>query len=130
MAQCSPPPRRALIVEDEYLIALDLKEAMFALGFDICGLAPNDRKARSLAMSDHPDVALVDVYLDGAREGIETGRWLREVCGASIVFITAYGDECTIERIHEQVPGAPLLPMSDYRDRLANAVAEAAGHLT
>ena len=57
----SPHGRRALIVEDEFLIALDLEATMFKLGFDVCALAPSARKARSLAMNDQPDVALVDV---------------------------------------------------------------------
>ena len=42
---------RALIVEDEFLIALDLEATMTGLGFEICGLAPNAEEARSLAMS-------------------------------------------------------------------------------
>jgi two-component system, response regulator PdtaR len=79
MAQFAPPRRRALIVEDEFMIALDLQDAMSALDFDVCGLAPTDRKARSLAMREEPDIALVDVCLEGGREGIETARWLREV---------------------------------------------------
>ena len=60
---------RALIVEDEFLIALDLEAAMTGLGFEICGLAPNGDEARLLAMDHQPDVVLVDVYLGGAREG-------------------------------------------------------------
>jgi DNA-binding response OmpR family regulator len=126
MAQRSPPRRpRALIVEDEIMIALDLEETMLALGFDSCGLAPSDRRARSLAMSDQPDIVLMDVCLDGGREGIETARWLREVCGASIVFVTANSDEGTLARIHEQVPGAPVLSKPVYRKQLAKAVSEA-----
>ena len=128
MDQYSHPRRpRALIVEDEFMIAIDLENAMSALGFDVCGLAPSDRRARSLAMSDQPDIALVDVCLNGGREGIETGRWLREVCGASIVFVTACNDEGTIKRIHEQVPGAPVVSKLAYRNRLADAVAEVSG---
>ena len=50
-------------------------------------------------------------------------RWLREVCEAPIVFITGYTDRDTVERIHEQVPGAPVLPKPVYGDRLAAAVA-------
>ncbi len=115
---------RALIVEDEFLIALDLEAAMTGLGFEICGLAPNADEARSLAMSYLPDVVVVDVYLGGARDGIETGRWLREVCDASVVFVTAYADDATIERIHEAVPGSPILSKPVYRERLAAAVAE------
>jgi two-component system, response regulator PdtaR len=117
---------RALIVEDEFLIALDLEAAMTGLGFEICGLAPNAEEARSLAMSTLPDVVVVDVYLGGARDGIETGRWLREVCDASVVFVTAHADEATIERIREVVPGSPILSKPVYRERLAAAVAELA----
>jgi hypothetical protein len=41
-----------------------------------------------------------------------------------IVFVTGYDDPDTIERIHEQVPGAPVLTKPEYRKGLANAVAE------
>lgn len=115
---------RALIVEDEFLIALDLEAAMSGLGFDICGLAPNAEEARSLAMDHQPDVVLVDVYLGGVREGIETARWLREVCDASVVFVTAHTDAATVERIKEVVPGSPILSKPVYREHLAAAVAK------
>jgi DNA-binding NarL/FixJ family response regulator len=125
MTQHSPPHRRrALIVEDELMIALDLEGAMSALGFDICGLASTADTARSIAMDNQPDVVLMDVNLDGGREGIEAARWLREVCDTAVVFVTSYNDHDTVERIHEQVPGAPVLQKPVYRKRLADAVAE------
>jgi DNA-binding NarL/FixJ family response regulator len=128
MTQHSPPHRRrALIVEDELMIALDLEGAMSALGFDICGLASTADTARSIAMDNQPDVVLMDVNLDGGREGIEAARWLREVCDTAVVFVTSYNDHDTVERIHEQVPGAPVLPKPVYRERLAEAVAEVSG---
>jgi len=114
---------RVLIVEDEFLIALDLEAAMTGLGFEICGLAPNGDEARSLAMDHQPDVVLVDVYLGGAREGIETARWLRDVCDVSVVFVTAHTDAATVERIKEVVPGSPILSKPVYREHLAKAVA-------
>jgi two-component system, response regulator PdtaR len=116
--------RRALIVEDEFLIALDLKTDLCALGFDVCDLAANARQARSLAMSNEPDVVLMDVNLEGGREGIEAARWLREVCDTAVVFVTSYNDDDTVERIHQQVPGAPVLAKPVYRETLADAVAE------
>jgi DNA-binding NarL/FixJ family response regulator len=115
--------RTALIVEDEILVALDLERTMAGLGFDVCGLASNDSNARSLAMRNEPDIVLMDVCLSGGREGIETARWLKEVCGTSVVFVTATTDEATVARIHEQVPGAPVLPKPVYRDQLAKTVA-------
>ncbi|HEX2448354.1 MAG TPA: response regulator [Methyloceanibacter sp.] len=116
---------RALIVEDEIVIALDLEDAVTNLGYEVCPLAPSERSARAIAMQEEPELALVDVCLAGGREGIEMARWLREVCGASIVFVTACDDEATLERIHERVPGAPVLAKPAYRERLADAVANA-----
>ena len=105
----SSRPRRALIVEDEIVIALDLQDAMSAMGFDQCDLASSDRNARSLAMGSQPDVALIDVSLDGGREGIEAARWLREVCEVPVVFVTGYDDTDTIERIPRTGPRCSCL---------------------
>jgi len=129
MAQRSPPHRgRALIVEDEIFFALNLEADMQALGFDICDLAANGQQASRLAMSNHPDVVLMDINLEGGREGIEVARWLSTVCEAPIVFVTGYLDRDTVDRIHEQVPGAPVLSKPVYGDRLADAVAAVIPH--
>ena len=129
MAQRSPPHRgRALIVEDEIFFALNLEADMQALGFDICDLAANGHQASMLAMSNQPDVVLMDINLEGGREGIEVARWLRNVCDAPIVFVTGYTDRDTVERIHEQVPNAPVLSKPLYGDRLVDAVAAVTHH--
>ena len=125
MAQYSPAHRRALIVEDEYLFAMSLTVDMQALGFDTCDVAATAQDAFLQAMEDPPDIVLMDVNLEGGREGIEAARWLREVCDIPVVFVTAYTDRDTVARIHEQVPGAPVIAKTLYRDRLAKAVKEA-----
>ena len=98
---------------------------MHELGFDVCNVASNEKDAKQLAMSNPPDVVVMDVYLGGARTGIETARWLKEVCDVPIVFVTAHSDDSTLERIHDVVPGAPVLFKPVYRDTLAHAVSEA-----
>ena len=125
MAQASPPTRgrRALIVEDETMIALDLEANMRELGFDTCDLVADGQEAFLHAMTNQPDVVLMDVNLDGGREGIEAARWLRETCDVPIIFVTGGTDPDIVARIHEVVPGAPVLPKPVWRDRLANAVA-------
>jgi 1,2-diacylglycerol 3-beta-glucosyltransferase len=75
-----------------------------------------------LAMSDPPDLVLMDVYLGGTRAGIEAGRWLREVCGVPVIFVTAHSDDGTLERIHNTVPGAPVLSKPVYPENLVRAV--------
>ena len=125
MTRHLPSSRRALIVEDEYLIAHDLEGAMRELGFDECDVAPNARQAHTLSMSEPPDVVVVDVCLEGGLEGIEVGRWLREIFAVPVVFVTSYNDDDTVERIHRRMPGAPVLPKPVYTQRLADAIAEA-----
>ena len=120
--------RRALIVDDEIIFAINLEEDMHALGFDICDLAANGKQASKLAMSNQPDIVLMDINLEGGREGIETARWLHSVCEAPILFITGYTDADTLDRIHEQIPGACVLSKNIYRDSLAAAVAAVAAH--
>jgi DNA-binding LytR/AlgR family response regulator len=65
----------------------------------------------------------MDVCLEGGREGIEAARWLREVCRAEVVFITGHTDRATLERIHDQVPGAPVLSKPVSHAHLAEVVA-------
>ena len=126
MFEHSPAHRRALIVEDETLFAMGLAEDMHALGFATCDLAATGQDAFLKAMEDQPDIVLMDVNLEGGREGIEAARWLREVCDIPVIFVTAYTDPDTVQRIHEQVPGAPVLAKPLHRQRLAGAVTEAA----
>lgn len=94
------------------------------LGFDVCGLAANANQAIALAMEGEPDIAVMDIYLNGARDGIETARVLRDLCGVRVVFVTAYSnDEGLTERIQKQVPNAPVLAKPLYGHRLADAIA-------
>ena len=124
MAQ-SLPSRRALIVDDEFLIAFDLEASMRALGFDVCAVASNEKDAIELAKSNPLDVVVLDVYLGGTRAGIEAARWLREVCGVPVVFVTAHSDDGTLERIRSVLPGAPVLSKPVYRENLAHAISAA-----
>ena len=126
MVQRSPAQPRALIVDDEFLFALSLAADMQALGFASCDIAANGQDAFLQAMENTPDIVLMDVNLEGGREGIEAARWLREVCDIPIVFITAHTDADTVERIHQQVPDAPVIAKTVYRDSLARTVAEVA----
>jgi CheY-like chemotaxis protein len=106
----------ALIVEDEVLIALGLKADLEALGFEVSGLAPNAKQAISLAMNDKPDLVVMDIYLNGARDGIEAARSLRETFGTQVIFVTAYSeDDGIMERIQRQVPDAPVFETSVWR---------------
>ncbi len=105
------------------MIALDLEAQMQALGFNVFALAANASQALRAAMDTPPDVAIMDIYLSGARDGIEAARQLRELYDTDVIFVTSYSDDPGIsERIEQQLPGARILSKPLYGQRLADAL--------
>ena len=118
--------RRALIVENEPLIAMDLAAMLRRLGIEPCGLASNPREAVERAGSTQPDLVLMDVYLDDGLQGIKAAKWLHEAYEIPVLFVTGHNDSDTIAQIHEQLPRAPLCTKPVCDDSLAEAIASTA----
>jgi CheY-like chemotaxis protein len=77
----------------------------------------------SLAMEDPPDLAIMDIYLNGARDGIELARQIRNLFAAPVIFITAYSDDDGLmDRIRQHVPEATVLSKPLYGNRLADTI--------
>src|SRR3546814_4286867 len=87
----APKDQRVLIVEDEFLIALDVAETVEAMGHQVAGMASNRNHA--MALSQAVDIALVDVNLSDGRTGPSIGRELSEVYGVTLIFLTANPDD-------------------------------------
>ena len=79
---------KVLIVEDEFLVALNLKRVLTRLGFETVGIAPDSDTAMALA-KEKPDIALVDVNLRDGATGPKIGSALSHKYGASVLFVTA-----------------------------------------
>jgi CheY-like chemotaxis protein len=79
--------QRVLIVEDEFLIALDLEATVHSLGMEVSGFAANTEQA--LRLASMADIAFVDVNLSDGATGPEIGRRLAEDYGIAVVFMTA-----------------------------------------
>jgi two-component system, response regulator PdtaR len=79
---------RVLIVEDEFLVALNLRQTLSNLGFEPVGIAPDAETAYRLA-SQRPDFALVDINLRDGETGPQIGRRLAQEYGAVVLFLTA-----------------------------------------
>ena len=92
--------QRVLIVEDEFLIALDVADTVEAMGLQVAGLATGRSKA--LALAQAADIALVDVNLADGRTGPALGRELAENYGVTVIYMTANPEEV------EQVESGPL----------------------
>ncbi|MFY8074769.1 MAG: response regulator [Sphingorhabdus lacus] len=79
---------RILIVEDEFIVALNLRQIMSNMGFDVIGIAPDAATAEQLAQRK-PDIALVDLNLRDGPTGPEIGARLSQKYGTTVLFLTA-----------------------------------------
>lgn len=90
---------RALIVEDEILIAEELKERLSRLGFEVIGSVDSADEGISIATQQKPDLVLMDIRLKGMKDGIQAAREIRKQVDLPIVYVTAYSDAPTVERV-------------------------------
>lgn len=77
-----------MIVEDEFLIAMELEQIVGNLGYDCIGVADDTASAIDL-VAKNPDIALVDVNLSDGPTGPIIGARLANEYGVKVVFVTA-----------------------------------------
>ena len=63
---------RVIVVEDERIVALHLKQQLVKLGYEVVGVAASGEQALRLVNDLRPDVVLMDIHIEGAIDGIET----------------------------------------------------------
>jgi DNA-binding NarL/FixJ family response regulator len=98
-------PARVLIVEDEYLIALELENRLLEAGFVVTGIAATADEAISRARSEDPDLAIMDIRLAGRRDGVEAALELFRSFGIRSIFASAHADPSTRKRAE---PASPI----------------------
>lgn len=82
-------PARILIIEDEVLVAMELRFVLEDLGHEVVGVAATAKAARDLVRENDVDLALVDIHLSDGPTGIDLGRELGQEQGVTVLFMTA-----------------------------------------
>jgi signal transduction histidine kinase len=98
-----------LIVEDEAIVAHDLRQTLAEQGFDAFAVASSAEEAIATAASKRPDVVLMDIRIKGPTDGIAAAQALRERFGMPIIFLTAHADARTLARAKSTEPSGYLL---------------------
>ncbi|MBF0517598.1 MAG: diguanylate cyclase [Nitrospirae bacterium] len=106
---------RVMIVEDEGIIAMDIKRTLMDFGYTVTSVSASADQAIKRAQTDRPDVVLMDVVLDGQMDGIEAAAMIRTSVGTPVIFLTSYSDEYILERAKITEPFGYLL--KPFRDR-------------
>jgi CheY-like chemotaxis protein len=92
---CEP---RALIVEDETLIAEELRERLSRLGFSVIAAVDSAEEGVAIATSERPDLVLMDIRLKGEKDGVQAAAEIRQRVDVPIVYLSAHSDRQTVER--------------------------------
>jgi len=87
---------RVLIVEDEVIVAEDLRRSLNASGYDVVGHAMDGREAIHIARHLRPDVILMDVVLGGGTNGIQAARSIQRIIDTSIIYVTGQSNEAMV----------------------------------
>ncbi len=115
---------RVLIVEDEAIIAADLKAILEELGYVIPGIASSGVSALQLAATQSADLVLMDIRIKGKIDGIQTANQLQERHQLPVVYLTAHTDDATLERARATAPfGYVTKPITPGGIKAAVAVA-------
>ncbi|QKF83252.1 response regulator [Halarcobacter ebronensis] len=100
---------KILIVEDETIVALDIKSALLHLGYEVTQCVRSYNKALESVINNKPDIILMDIHLFGDKDGIETAIAIQKIENIPIIYLTAYSDEKTISRAIETNPISYLI---------------------
>ena len=112
-------PNRILIVEDQNIIALDLKSRLQGLGYAVVATLSSGEEAVQVSGDLQPDLILMDIRLKGRIDGIEAAAEIRCAQDIPIIYLTAHSDEQTLQRARLTEPNGYLLkPIEDQELRL------------
>lgn len=113
-----------LVVEDEILIAHDIRRILTGFGYDVLPLVTTGTDALSAADTRPPGLVLMDIKLRGGMDGIETAAVLQEKHHTPIVYLTSHSDEMTLLRAKGTNPsGYVIKPFTDRELRTSIEVA-------
>ncbi len=115
---------KILIVEDEFIVANDIRNSLEAMGYAVVGIAASGEKAIKKAEAERPDLILMDIMLRGEMNGIEAARQILARFNVPVVFLTAYADPLVIEQAKAAKPFGYLI--KSYEDRQLKATIEIA----
>ncbi|MDP2283374.1 MAG: response regulator, partial [Pseudohongiella sp.] len=89
---------KILIVEDETIVAMDIKRRLEKLGYQVTGLAAKAKQALELVENDQPDIILMDIHLNDTLDGIDIANQINLKYRIPVIFVTAYSEDSTMSR--------------------------------
>ena len=112
--------KQIIIIEDEALIAEEIKSTLEILGYKVAGHAMNGDKALDLLASTPADLYLLDINIKGTLNGIDLAKIISEKYKAPFVFLTSYSDDLTLQQVKTVMPYGYILKPFNEEDLKVN----------
>jgi diguanylate cyclase (GGDEF)-like protein/PAS domain S-box-containing protein len=107
-----PRPIRVQIVEDELIVAYDLRQNLESLGYSVTGIASSEQQAIELADREKPDLVLMDINLGRGGDGTRAAREMSHRLHLPVIYLTAYAGEDILQKAIQAAPyGYVLKPI-------------------
>lgn len=106
---------RILIVEDERIVAEDIRECVESFGYSVIACVTSGERALEVISEELPDLVLLDINLEGNLNGTDVGRELQKWHKIPVIYITAYSDQNTLNRVKPTIPLGFILKPFDER---------------
>lgn len=102
------------MVEDSGLVALEIRETLEGLGYQVVGEAKTGKQAVELAGRTQPDIVLMDIILQGDMDGIEAADRIYSLYNTPVIYLTSHSDDSTLKRaLKTNAFGYILKPFND-----------------
>ncbi|OUL36218.1 hybrid sensor histidine kinase/response regulator [Nostoc sp. T09] len=111
---------KILVVEDEAIVAKDLRNRLTRFGYMVPGVASSGQDAINKALEFCPDLVLMDIRLKGEMDGVEAAQEIHKHLDIPIIYLTAYADDNTLERAKVTEPFGYLLKPFKERELQTN----------
>jgi two-component system, cell cycle sensor histidine kinase and response regulator CckA len=105
-----------LIVEDEGVIALDVRATLGRLGYTVPAVVATGSDAIVQVEALRPQLVLMDIHLRGDMDGVEAAQTIRERFGVPVIYLTAFADPATLQRARITEPFGYLLKPFEERE--------------
>ena len=119
----SKPSERVLIVEDQFLISQYLRIWLEAHDYVVCGVAKSAKKAVELALALRPEIILMDMRLDGDRDGVDAALEIIQTYDPRIIYVTGSNEPSALKRINEDHPFRVVIKPIDPAELMAAVMA-------
>lgn len=112
--------KTVLVVEDEALVGLEIREQLTYLGYTVPEVVSSGDRVLEAFNACNPDLILMDIRIKGQLDGIQAAAQIRQTSDVPILFLTSYSDTATVGRAADVLPDGYLLKPFSERELIAN----------